>query len=329
MGLSAVIDLGTNTFRLLVAEIRQDRFTTVFSENQIARLGEGFSEEKSFRLQAMERAMGILRAFKETLGQYTIDQLTVIGTSAFREAKNSQAFLVSIKEQTGFDVEVIAGVEEARLTFLGASLAFPNRIGPIVLIDIGGGSTELIIAEGETPSKMMSTPLGVVALTERYLRKTPTTHEACDILKREVAMTLQEVVSVCPQNAFFCGTAGTLTTLAAMDQQMATYDPDKINGYGLSKKAIEAILHQLLPLSLVERCRLPGLEHGREDVILAGILILLTLMELCHYDLVYVSDYGLREGVLMDRYRRRPHDEGVSFWKEAQGQYAPRPPWVI
>jgi exopolyphosphatase/guanosine-5'-triphosphate,3'-diphosphate pyrophosphatase len=304
MGLSAVIDLGTNTFRLLVAEIHPNGFTTVFSENQIARLGEGFSEEKSFRPQAMERAMGILRAFKEILDRYTINQLTVVGTSAFREAKNRQAFLLSIKEQTGFDVEVITGVEEARLTFLGANLAFPNRVGPMVLIDIGGGSTELIIAEGGAPSKMVSTPLGVVALTERHLRKTPTTHEVCNAVKCEVAMTLREIVPASPQNAFFSGTAGTLTTLAAMDQQMVIYDPDKINGYCLSKKAIEAILHQLLPLSMEERCRLPGLERGREDVIVAGILILITLMELYHYDQVYVSDYGLREGVLMDRYRK-------------------------
>jgi len=304
MQLSAVIDLGTNTFRLLVAQVTEGGIKQVYSENQIARLGEGFSERKCFLPVAMERAIKILLSFKERLDQYPVDLLSVVGTSAFREAENRDAFLLSIREKTGFSVEVISGEEEAYFTFLGANLILCNT-GRTLLIDIGGGSTELILAEGETPIKMISTALGVVSLTERYLRHDPTTRAACHPLQQEIKKILVPFVLDIPQDTLFAGTAGTLTTLAAMAQEMARYDPEKINGYRLSKSVIDGLLTQLLPLSAEERCRIPGLEKGREDLILSGIMILLTLMELCHFESVTVIDYGLREGILIDHDRKK------------------------
>ena len=304
MGFSAVIDLGTNTFRLLIAEVDENGIKPVHSENKIARLGEGFSQEKRFRPSAMERAMRILGSFKNTLDRHPIQHLSVVGTSAFREAENRASLLLSIKENLGLSVEIIRGEEEAHYTFLGANLILQNQTGPMMLVDIGGGSTEFIMTEGATPRQIISAPLGVVALTERHLQGEITTREACNALQKEIEDIIRAHLTKCPQNARFAGTAGTFTTLAAMDQEMRMYDPDKINRYPLSKMAVEAILTRLLPLSRQERCLIPGLEKGREDLIVSGIIIILTLMGLCHFNTVTVSDYGLREGVLVDRYRK-------------------------
>jgi len=303
MALSAVIDLGTNTFRLLIAEVDESGIKPVYSENQIVRLGEGFSEENRFRTTAIERAIGILVSFKKVLDRYTIQYLSVVGTSAFRTAENRDPFLLLIKEKAGFSVEVISGEAEAHYMFLGANLILQNQTGAILLIDIGGGSTELVLADGETPTMIISMPLGVVSLTERY--QEITTREACNALQQEIKTTLLPHLTNIPQNASLAGTAGALTTLAAMDQGMTCYDPDRINGYRLSMSAIETTLAQLLPLSRQERCLIPGLEKGREDLIISGIMILLTLMDLCHFGSVIVSDYGLREGVLIDSYHKR------------------------
>ncbi len=303
MAISAVINLGTNTFRLFVAEVTANEIIPIYSENQITRLGEGFSHEKRFLPSAMERAVRTLTAFKTTLGKYPVDHLYVVGTSGFREAVNRDLLLLAIHEQVGFDVEVITGEEEARYTFLGADLILHHREGPMLLIDIGGGSAEFIIATAGIPKQLISIPLGVVRLTEQYLKSDPSTQAECASLKDAILKSLFPMIAGFPQKAFFAGTAGTLTTIAAIDQEMIDYDPDKINGTSVSKEAVESILMKLLSLSKEARCQVPGLERGREDLIIPGLLIVLVLMEQCHYDQVYVSDYGLREGVLIDRYR--------------------------
>ncbi len=303
MAISAVIDLGTNTFRLLIAEISTDgdpsvpRLKPIYSENRIVRLGEGFGNEKRLVPAAIDRALSALTAFNGVLQNYAVQHLSAVGTSALRDASNQEIFLKAVKERLGWDVRVISGEEEARMTFLGANLILQHREGPMVLVDIGGGSTELIVAEGETPRVMISLPLGVVRLTEQYLRSDPPTPNECRALQTEITKILRDAFAKWPQKAFFAGTAGTLTTLAAIDQEMACYDLDKINRYPLSKKAIERILTKLLSLPLSARCGIPGLEKGREDLIIAGIFILLALMEQGNYDPVIVSDYGLREGV--------------------------------
>jgi exopolyphosphatase/guanosine-5'-triphosphate,3'-diphosphate pyrophosphatase len=303
MGLSAVIDLGTNTFRLFVAEVTERQIRSLYSENRITRLGEGFSQKKQFLPQAMERALQTLIAFRTTLDRYRTEQIYVVGTSAFRESENRDQLILAIREQVGFNVEVISGEEEARYTFLGANLIL-RPTGPMVLIDIGGGSTEFIIAGGEEERRFLSLPLGVIRLTENHLHADPSTPQEIKALKQEIKNQLLAVTTSLPQKAFFAGTAGTVTTLAAMDQAMAQYDPDKINGYPLPRKTVESILAKLLAISREERCCIPGLERGREDLIIPGLLIILVVMEQCGYDTLHVSDYGLREGVLLDRYQK-------------------------
>ena len=311
MAVLASIDMGTNTFRLLVAEV-QDRsfFKEIRSVKEITRLGEGFSADKRLKPAAIERAVTALSRFRDVLKEHRVDDLIVVGTSAIREAKNQREFIEEIKRRTGFELEVISGEQEALCTFLGANFIMKNQSDPMLVMDIGGGSTEFIGAEGETPTFVMSTEMGVVHLTEKYLRSDPPASEELKQLRSAIAQVIRPIVYDFPAQCRFVGTAGSVTTLAAIDQRLIEYDPAKINGYPLSRAAVERIFKELASMTLEQRCRVPGLEKGREDIIIAGILILLTVMELLGYDPIYVSDYGMREGILLDLYQRKFGEPG-------------------
>lgn len=306
MAVLASIDMGTNTFRLLIAEVEDPSFfKEVFSAKQITRLGEGFSKDKILKPAAVERAVAALIHFQEALKNHKVDDLIVVGTSAIREAKNQKEFIEEIKRRTGFNLEVISGKQEALYTFLGANFIIKNQNDPMLVIDIGGGSTEFIGAEGETPAFLMSTELGVVYLTEKYLRSDPPTAEELRQLRFAIGQVIKPVVYDFPPQCRFVGTAGSVTTLAAIDQGLVEYDPDKINGYPLSRASVERIFKEITSMTLEQRRRIPGLEKGREDLLVAGALILLTVMDLSGYDPVYVSDYGMREGILLDRHKKK------------------------
>lgn len=305
MAVIAGIDIGTNTLRLLVAELGNTQsLREICSAKETTRLGEGFSTKKAFLPAAVERSVAALKQFKEILKNYSVDNLIVVGTSAVREAENRDLFLNEVKRQTGFDVQVISGEEEALCTFLGVNLVIKNQTEPMLVIDIGGGSTEFIGAEGDAPNILLSTELGVVHLTEKYLKSDPPTPEELKNLRLAIDKVIKPIGYHFPPKGLFVGTAGSITTLAAIDQKMTAYDPQKVNRYPLSRAAIERIYKELSLMPLEQRRKTLGLEKGREDIILTGSLILLAVMELFGYDPVYVSDYGLREGVLIHLYQK-------------------------
>ena len=309
MAVLAGIDLGTNSFRLLVAEMNDAQsLREIGSAKEITRLGEGFSTRKAVLPSAVERSVATLKRFKEMLQKYRVDDLIVVGTSAVREAENRDAFLNEVKRQTGFDVQVISGEEEALCTFLGVNLVIQNQTEPMLVIDIGGGSTEFIGAEGDTPNFLLSTELGVVHLTEKYLRSDPPTPEELKSVRLAIDKVIKPIGYHFPPKGLLVGTAGSITTLAAIDQRMTVYDPQKINRYPLSRASLERIFKDLSVMPLEQRRKTLGLEKGREDIILTGALILLAVMELFGYDPVYVSDYGLREGVLINLYQKKYED---------------------
>jgi exopolyphosphatase/guanosine-5'-triphosphate,3'-diphosphate pyrophosphatase len=306
MATLASIDMGTNTFRLLVAEIENHSFfKEICSINRITRLGEGFLQGKRLKAAAIERAVSALSHFRNVLEEHAVDDLIVVGTSAIREAGNQKEFLEEVERRTGFDVEVISGEQEALCTFLGVNFIIKNQNDPMLVIDIGGGSTEFIGAEGEAPTFLMSAELGVIHLTEKYLRSDPPTPEELKQLRSAIAQVVRPIVYDFPPKCRFVGTAGTVTTLAAVDQGLNEYDPQKINGYPLSRAAVDRIFKEITSMTLEQRRRVPGLEKGREDLLISGTLILLTVMDLFGYDPVYVSDFGLREGILLDRYQKK------------------------
>lgn len=309
----ATIDMGTNTFRLLIAEIKsvaKNRLSlkTIYSENRIVHLGEGFSERKWIRPDAIDRALSTLCVFRKLIDEKHVSALIVTGTSAMRDAENREAFLAEIKEKCGFEVEVLSGKEEARLTLLGVSLVFPEskeNNESTVVIDIGGGSTELIRSKNGQSDFLVSLNLGAVALSESHLHSDPPTSDEINRLKASIDSSLSQVARHFTGYSRFAGTAGTVTTLAAIDQVMTQYDPNKINRYQLSRTRIAQTLEHLSALPKEKRQNIPGLEKGREDIIIAGTLILLKVMEDFGFDRLHVSDYGLREGVLIDHFGKR------------------------
>jgi exopolyphosphatase/guanosine-5'-triphosphate,3'-diphosphate pyrophosphatase len=237
----------------------------------------------------------------------------VIGASALRNASNAAPFIEEVKKKTGLIIRVITGEEEARLTLAGVVQALQgfggrhtDALESAFVMDIGGGSTEIIVTHPAKETTMASLPLGAVYLTDRYLKNDPTTPAETALLRRAVKDILEEhdeVMKPGPGKAFI-GTAGTITTLAAMDLRLAKYDPDKINGHILSRETVNAIVQQLTASTLNERRSIPGLEAGREDIILAGAIVAQEVMERFGFTTMVVSDWGLREGIVLDLYKK-------------------------
>ncbi len=302
----ASIDLGSNTFRLLIIDSNQRLpFKTIYSENRITRIGEGFSRQNRISGQAIQGTISVLKHFQNILKKENVEKLVVTGTSAVRKAKNKAQFLEAICQHTGFRVEVLSGEEEARYTFLGVKLVFNLQEKwreSTVLVDIGGGSTEFIISKKGVPSALLTTALGAVTLNEKYLQSDPPTSKEISNLEDEVLGELEKISQRFPSRCRFIGTAGTITTLAAIEQKMRYYNPKQINGFLLTQDMIQHRLRVFSGTPIFEWRGLPGIEKGREDILVAGILILLCVMNRFKYQQIVVSDYGLREGILWDRF---------------------------
>jgi exopolyphosphatase/guanosine-5'-triphosphate,3'-diphosphate pyrophosphatase len=296
----AAIDLGTNSARLLIGHVdERDSILPVLAKRHITRLGGGFTREFGISGEARERTIEALHDFSVSLKKSGIARYRAVATSAVRDAVNGSDFAAEVLEKTGIALEIVDGREEALLTLRGVFSGLDERSGDFLVFDIGGGSTEYTLASEFKTMFTKSLPLGVVRLTEgkvsleameekitRELEKLATDFEMFDYTK-----TIN--------NATLVGTAGTATTLAAIHMKMADYDYRRANNYLLSFEDIKEILGELLPMTLRERLEVPGLEKGREDLIIAGILITLQTMEKFGFQQLKVSDYGLLEGVLL------------------------------
>jgi exopolyphosphatase / guanosine-5'-triphosphate,3'-diphosphate pyrophosphatase len=306
----AGIDIGTNTLRLLVAEISPGSFRELYSERRITRLGRDLDRTGALSPDAQERSMQALLGFAEAIRRHDAVHVAAVGTSALRNARNSAEYLVEVKNGTGISISVITGEEEARLTVLGVSRALSNIThkdglpASAFVIDIGGGSTELVVATPEHTPRSASLPLGAVYLTERFIRHDPPSPDEVKLLRHAIKESLdRHSTGISPDpNSVFIGTAGTITTLAAMDQGLVTYDPNRINGYAMTKTTIDEIIAKLGTSTLAQRKAFPGLEQAREDIILAGALVTQEIMEQFGFGTMIVSDWGLREGIVLDLY---------------------------
>ena len=310
----AAIDLGTNTVRLLVGEPDgAGGYRPIFAAQEITRLGQGLSPDLLLQPEPIRRTLAVLEWFRRLADSHGATRTAVIGTSALREARNRQEFLRRARMEMGLDVRVISGEEEARLTLRGMRAALPAvgypLGGRLLLMDIGGGSTEFLLADGDAILATASTGLGVVKLTEAHVRHDPPVPAELTAIHDVVAARLARLraegfpglgpAAAAPAIAFV-GTAGTLTTLAAIDLSLTSYDPGRVNGHRLTRDRVEALLRELASLPLVRRRRIPGLEPARADVIVAGALVCLGAMETLGFPTIVVSDGGLREGILLD-----------------------------
>ncbi len=306
----AAIDLGTNTVRLLVGEPDgAGGYRPVFAAQEITRLGQGLLPERLLRPEPIRRTLAALHRFRQAAESYDAACIAVAGTSALREAMNREDFLERACREAGLQVRVLTGAEEARLTLLGVRAAVPAVRGRLLMMDIGGGSTEFLLADGSEIRATVSTGLGVVKLTEALLPSDPPRPEELAAVRDVVAERIAAVrtrdlagLGLVPPwlDLAFVGTAGTVTTLAAIDLALASYDPNRVTGHRLARDRIEALGWELASLPLVQRRRIPGLEPGRADVIVAGALVCLGAMDGLGLPELMVSDGGLREGILLD-----------------------------
>ncbi len=310
----ASIDIGTNTLRLLIAEIDNKKFKAVFLKRIITRLGGDYKEDIGIAATAQERTIKALEFFAGKIKEYDVKDVEAVATSVVRRAKNREAFLKNVLERTGIDVKVISGDEEARLSLLGVLSVIKDARKKCLVVDIGGGSTEFIATDNGKMLGAWSMEMGVVHLTENYLKTDPPTGRELNAMENEIEriiydlrFTIYDLGFFNSQSAFrnphsevFVGTAGTITTLAAIDQGLEKYDPEKINNYILSCGAVKKIYRHLASLPLKQREEILSLEKGREDIIIPGAAIVLKAMENFGFDSMTVSDAGLLEGILLD-----------------------------
>jgi len=292
-----VIDLGTNSTRLLVADVDEGRVDEVARDTTITRLGEGVDERRILLPTAVARVRNVLSGYHREVEQLGAERVLVLATSSVRDAENGEAFLGEIEWSYGFTTRLLSGEEEAELTRRG--VAGGRELDPDALVlDIGGGSTELI-----TERERISIDMGSVRVTERFLHSDPPAGEELDAAAQAVRELLPDLR---PREAI--GVAGTITSLAALE--LGEYDPERVHGYRLSREAVEAQLQRLASLPLAERRELPGLDPDRAPVIVAGAVIVAEVMKRYNLFELEVSERDLLHGAALEAAQLPEPQEG-------------------
>lgn len=299
------LDLGTNAFRMKAVEtvpggtMKPLRFDRVFT-----RLGEGIIHTGRIGEEPLRRALEAVRGFRGQLEQLGVDRYRAVGTSVFRRAANRDEVLERFRREAGVGIELIDGDTEAQLATAGVLLRLHHPPGWQVVFDVGGGSTEFILVRDGEIADHMSLDTGVVVLTETFLKSDPPTDAECRALAARVAADLEPLSRFrrhLPDRTVpgICGTAGTVTSLAALDLEQRSFDPDRINNHPISFGRAHELLERLRHLPVHRRVELPGLLKGREDLIIAGSYIVLEVMRRFGADRIVASDGGLLDGVLL------------------------------
>ncbi len=293
----ASIDIGTNTILLLIAEVGQGKINPLFERETIVRLGEGVHKTGILSREAMERGVQTLSQYSEQCRAMNVQKIFAVGTSALREAKNSEDFLKLVKEKLGLSMDVISGEEEAHLSFLAVARDLPKTGEPLMVVDIGGGSTEFILGKDDQIRQWISLPLGSVRFTEQFLHSDPVQEGEWQKLKRKILESLVNIPhSQEPLSMVAVG--GTATTLASVEQGLGEFVVGKIHHFVLKKEALQNQLLLYRSKTIEERKKIPGLPAARADVILAGAAILSLAMEELHCPSVLISSRGVRYGLI-------------------------------
>lgn len=294
-----VIDIGTNTILLLAAEAERGALGTVLHDEQvIARLGKGVDAERVIGAETIQRVEGFLQHYRERCDALKIDRLCAVGTSALRDAKNRDEFCGQIRRSTGIDIEILSGDNEALWTYRGGISEFTGKAERYSVVDIGGGSTEIIIGSGDVIEAKTSIDIGAVRLTERVLRDSPPEIPAI-IEAHTLIGSLMPPLTAEVSATFAVGVAGTVTTLAALHQRLPSYQPEKVSGYVLTYEDVCAMFGMLKDRSASQIAAFPQISAGRADIILGGIMILMGYMEAGRLKQITVSDRGLRYGIAL------------------------------
>ena len=301
----AAIDCGTNSIRLLIADVDGMQLTDIVRTMIIVRLGEGVDRTGQFSPQALERTFAATDEYARLIGEHQPERVRFVATSASRDASNRAEFFSGIQQRLGIEPDVISGDEEARLSFAGATSDLASRsdgpVAPYLVIDIGGGSTEFVLGT-ESPEAALSTNVGCVRMTERHLVNDPPTEAqiASAIIDIDQAIESASSVVPCTEAQSLIGLAGSVTTVAALALQLPVYDPNKIHGSRIASATVHEITQRLLHMTREERAALGPMHEGRVDVIGGGALVLDRIMQKLNFKEVVVSERDILDGIAFD-----------------------------
>ena len=299
----AGIDCGTNSVRLLIADAGASGLVDAHREMRVVRLGEGVDRTGRLSEAAIERTRLALLDYARLIGEFGATAVRMVATSASRDAANADQFIAMVRDTIATEPEVITGLDEAALSFTGAVTGLSRLADPLLLADIGGGSTELVLGSpaGRQVTAAHSMDVGCVRMTERHLRSDPPTDAqiAAVVADLDQALAAASVDVPVAEAAAFVGVAGTVTTIAAIALDLPAYDPDIIHGSVLGYPQVARVTGRLLDMTRAERAALPVMHPGRVDVIGGGALVLRTLMERVGADEVIVSEHDILDGIAL------------------------------
>jgi exopolyphosphatase / guanosine-5'-triphosphate,3'-diphosphate pyrophosphatase len=301
----AGIDCGTNSIRLLVGDLADDGLALrdVHREMRIVRLGQGVDRTGRLAPEALERTRAAVRDYARIIRDAGAEHVRMVATSATRDAANRADFVAMVRAELDVEPEVISGAEEAELTFTGAASVLRDIAGPVLVADIGGGSTELVRGEltGGVTLQSYSMDVGCVRMTERHLRADPPTADQVDATVADLRAAIAQARAHVPidGDCTFIGVAGTVTKIVALALGLDRYDPQRIHGSRASAEQVADVTARLLAMTHDQRAALPVMHPGRVDVIGGGALVLRTLMDEIGVDEVVASEHDILDGIAL------------------------------
>jgi exopolyphosphatase/guanosine-5'-triphosphate,3'-diphosphate pyrophosphatase len=306
----AVVDIGSNSTRLLIAEVDTDTgsLQELARDSRVTRLGEGVDANGSLSETAIERVANVLADYHGKIEEHECEANLAVLTSAVRDADNGAEFAERVREEYGLDARVLSGDEEAQLTFLGAMSTRPDEDNssdeesagavPTVVIDIGGGSTEFVIGSGRAAGFHVSLHVGVVRMSERHIHSDPPEPDELQKLAADVRQNFEDGLPAAERDAVKRGiaVAGTATSAASIDQELDPYDPERVNGYALTLGTVEMLLARLADMDEDRRRKVVGLHPDRAPTIVAGMIVLSEAMRVFELQEVEVSEHDILYG---------------------------------
>jgi len=300
--MKASIDIGSNTVLLLVGEVHDGKVTVIDERQEAPRLGQGVDAEKNLTQQVMQRVIDVVNEFKMIIEHDypDVDEVIVMATSAVRDANNRLDFVREVKKATGYSVQILSGKQEARLTYLGAKSVLQETNHPSAVIDIGGGSTEVAYGNAKNLIDWFSFNIGSVRFTERYLKSDPPTEKEIENCRTAITDALKKHPFEWNAPVDLIGVAGTVTSLAAIQNNIKTYQPEKLNGQKLSFNDLTGWISSFSEFTKTRLLnRYPNILEGRAGIFVAGLLILEEFMKAYDVNEVTTSTGGIRHGALI------------------------------
>ena len=298
----AFVDIGTNTILCLITELKNDGSFDVLDDlAEITRLGQGVHQTGRISPEGEERSLKVLQRYLERCKRLNVEEIIAVGTSALRDARNSAEVRARFKEQLGLDIRVISGDEEAGYSFLAVQKGLPLNRRELLVVDVGGGSTEFIRGNAAGVVEAISINVGSVRLTEQFLHSDPVQSEECEKMVVAIEKELRRLPNQWLKDSSILtlvGIAGTFTTLSAVEKKLVCYTHGEVHGSRLTLIEVRRQVALFQGKTIAERKAIPGLEPKRADVILAGACLIERIMTLFHSERVIVSDQGVRYGLL-------------------------------